>query len=486
MSETKHAKVLIIGAGPAGYTAAIYAARANLRPVLIQGPQPGGQLTITTEVENYPGFGDVVQGPRLMEEMERQARKCRRRDRLDTVNGVDFGTRLFYRQIGFRRRLSRRLRDHMHRRASPLAGTGRRTDLQRARRFRLRHLRRVFHREKEVCVVGGGNTAVEEALYLAGVCSKVTLIHRRDSLRAEKILQDRLRRNEKIEMVWDSVVEDILGDDMGVTAVRVRNVGTGDVSHIPAHGLFVAIGHDPATAIFKGEVDMDDDGYIITAPDSTATNVPASMPRATSRTRCIGKRLPPPAWVWPPWRRKNLSPQWKTRSGNPPDFPWVLLPNAKKSVFFRGVAGRRRTNRKPPAVAGRLNDVGIGWMAMDWDKLRVFHVVAEASSFTHAGEKLNLSQSAVSRQISALEDSIRVPLFHRHARGLIPTEQGEILYKTVHDVFGKLAMTEAKLSETRGSPQGRLAVNATVAFDPFGSRPNSRVFDARYPDIEVS
>lgn len=274
MSETKHAKVLIIGAGPAGYTAAIYAARANLRPVLIQGPQPGGQLTITTEVENYPGFGDVVQGPRLMEEMERQARNVGAEIVVDTVNGVDFATRPFTAKLDSGVVF---LADCV------IICTGARArwlGLESERTFNGRGVSACatcdgfFHREKEVCVVGGGNTAVEEALYLAGVCSKVTLIHRRDSLRAEKILQDRLRRNEKIETVWDSVVEDILGDDMGVTAVKVRNIGTGDVSHIPAHGLFVAIGHDPATAIFKGGVDMDEDGYIITAPDSTATNVP--------------------------------------------------------------------------------------------------------------------------------------------------------------------------------------------------------------------
>lgn len=274
MSETKQTKVLIIGSGPAGYTAAIYAARANLKPVLVSGDVPGGQLTITTEVENYPGFADVVQGPWLVEQMRAQAENVGTEIISDIITDVDFSKRPFTAKgdsgatyIG----------------DTVVIATGAKArwlGLESEEKFQNRGVSACatcdgfFFRGKEVAIVGGGNTAVEEALFLTNFCSKVTLIHRRDELRAEKILQDRLKANEKIEFLWDSSVEEVLGDDMGVTGLRVKNLKTNEESSIDVHGLFVAIGHDPATSLFKGQLKMDETGYIETAPDSTATEIP--------------------------------------------------------------------------------------------------------------------------------------------------------------------------------------------------------------------
>ncbi|GGA03261.1 thioredoxin reductase [Elstera cyanobacteriorum] len=276
MAEQRHTKVLIIGAGPAGYTAAIYAARANLHPILTTGMTPGGQLTITTDVENYPGFADVIQGPWLMEQMQAQAEHVGTEIVYDLVTDVDFTARPF--------------------RAKTDGGTLFFADSiiictgATARWLGLpaeQHLRGAgvsacatcdgfFFRGKKVAVVGGGNTAVEEALYLTNHASHVTLIHRRDSLRAEKILQDRLFTNPKVTVLWNHTVEDILsaGSPATVTGVRVKHTQDGAVQDIPLDGVFVAIGHVPQTEVFKGKVELDADGYIVTAPDSTATNIP--------------------------------------------------------------------------------------------------------------------------------------------------------------------------------------------------------------------
>jgi thioredoxin reductase (NADPH) len=276
MADERHTKVLIIGSGPAGYTAAIYAARANLKPILVQGMQPGGQLSITTDVENYPGFADPIQGPWLMEQMEQQARNVGTEILFDTITEVDLQRRPF--------------------RATGDSGTVYQGDTltistgAQARWLGLESETRFmgagvsacatcdgfFYRGKEVAVVGGGNTAAEEALFLTNFASKVTLIHRRDSLRAEKVLQERLFKNPKIEFAWNRTVEDILGEENppGVTGVRVKDTRNGESRDIPVHGVFIAIGHDPATKLFKGQLDMDEGGYIETAPDSTATNIP--------------------------------------------------------------------------------------------------------------------------------------------------------------------------------------------------------------------
>jgi thioredoxin reductase (NADPH) len=276
MAATRSIRLLIIGSGPAGYTAAIYAARANLAPVLFQGLQSGGQLSITTDVENYPGFADVIQGPWLMEQMQAQAAHCGAEIISDLIASVDFG-RAPYRCVADS--------GDVYLADAVILATGaqaRWLGLPSERKFAgfgvsaCATCDGFFYRGKPVAVVGGGNTAVEEATYLANLASKVTLIHRRDALRAEKVLQDRLLANPKIEVLWNHVVEDILGEEqpLGVTGVRLRHVGSGALQTVAVDGIFIAIGHDPATSLVKGQLDMDGHGYVVTKPDSTATNVP--------------------------------------------------------------------------------------------------------------------------------------------------------------------------------------------------------------------
>lgn len=276
-AKTEHAKVLIIGAGAAGLTAGIYTARAGLEPLLVAGLQPGGQMTITSDVENYPGFADPIQGPWLMEQMQKQAENVGTRIAYDIITEVDFSVRPL-RCIGDGGTVY--LADAV------IIATGaqaRWLGLPSEQHFNGRGVSACatcdgfFYRNKDVVVVGGGNTAVEEALYLANICKSVTLVHRRDSLRAEKIMQDRLFRHDKIRVVWDSAVDEVLGGDgpmAGVEAVRVKNLKSGEISDIPADGLFVAIGHDPATAIFKGQMPMDEEGYLLADANSTKTRIP--------------------------------------------------------------------------------------------------------------------------------------------------------------------------------------------------------------------
>lgn len=270
-----HAKVAIIGSGPAGYTAAIYAARAMLEPVLIQGLQPGGQLTITTEVENYPGFADMVQGPWLMEQMREQAEKMGTKMVSDYILDVDLSKRPFTMQGDS---------GTTYTADALIIATGAQASwlgLETEEKFKgfgvsaCATCDGFFYREKEVIVVGGGNTAVEEALFLTNFASKVTLVHRRDSLRSEKILQERLFKNPKIEVKWDTVLEEVLGTEqpLGVTGAKLRNVKTGEVTEQDVHGIFIAIGHKPATELFAGKLDMKPGNYLETAPDSTATSV---------------------------------------------------------------------------------------------------------------------------------------------------------------------------------------------------------------------
>ncbi len=276
MSESRYAKVLIIGSGPAGYTAAVYAARAALQPILVTGIAVGGQLSITTDVENYPGFAEAIQGPWLMEQMAAQAANVGARLINDLIAEVDLSRRPFR---------CRGDGGDVYTAEAIIVATGaqaRWLGLDSERVFRgfgvsaCATCDGFFFRGKEIAVVGGGNTAAEEALYLTNHARKVTLIHRRDRLRAEKILQERVFRNDGIEIVWDTVVEDILGieEPPEVTGLRLRNVATGAASELSVAGLFVAIGHDPATRLFRGQLDMDAEGYIATAPDSTATCLP--------------------------------------------------------------------------------------------------------------------------------------------------------------------------------------------------------------------
>jgi thioredoxin reductase (NADPH) len=276
----RHAKLMIVGSGPAGYTAAIYAARALLEPVLISGFQPGGQLMITTDVENFPGFADVIQGPWLMEQMRKQAEHVGTVMVSDHISRVDLSGHPF--------RLWGDGGDTYSCEALVIA-TGAQakwlnipseTAFQGFGVSACATCDGFFFRNREVVVVGGGNSAVEEALYLANLASKVTLVHRRDSLKAERILQDRLLKHPKVEVIWNSAVDEICGvapggeGTPGVTHVRLKNVKTGALQDVKADGVFIAIGHSPATQLFTGQVGMKESGYIVTAPNSTSTDVP--------------------------------------------------------------------------------------------------------------------------------------------------------------------------------------------------------------------
>ena len=275
MAETVHHKVMIIGSGPAGYTAAVYAARAMLEPGIVAGLQPGGQLTITTDVENYPGFPEIL-GPELMDKFKEHALKFGTAFYEDVILDVDFTQRPFTMKSDS---------GTVYTADSVIIATGAQAKwlgLESENKFQgfgvsaCATCDGFFYRNKEVFVIGGGNTAVEEALFLTNFASKVTLVHRRDTLRAEKILQERLFNHEKVEILWNTTLEEIMGTEapLSVTNVRLKNVETGEEFTRDTHGVFIAIGHKPSTEIFKGHVDMNQGGYITTAPDSTATNIP--------------------------------------------------------------------------------------------------------------------------------------------------------------------------------------------------------------------
>jgi thioredoxin reductase (NADPH) len=276
MSKVTHAKLIIVGSGPAGCTAAIYAARAMLEPVMIRGVQAGGQLTITTDVENYPGFAEVIQGPWLMEQMEKQAEHVGTRLVADQVTRLDLNQRPF--------RLECDSGDVYLADAVVLAtgAQARWLDLPSEQKFKGYGVSACatcdgfFYRGKEVMVIGGGNTAVEEALFLTNFAAKVTVVHRRDHFRAEKILQDRLFKNPKISVIWDTTLHDVLGDDnpLKVKGVALKNVKTGAITEHRADGVFIAIGHSPSTELVVGQLEMKPSGYVKVAPFSTATSVP--------------------------------------------------------------------------------------------------------------------------------------------------------------------------------------------------------------------
>jgi thioredoxin reductase (NADPH) len=272
----KHTKVLILGSGPAGYTAAIYAARAMLKPILVYGSQPGGQLTTTTDVENYPGYSKVIQGPWLMDEMKGQAEAVGTEMIQDHISKVDLSKNPF---------TATGDSGQIYTADSFIISTGaqaRWLNLKSEQEFRgfgvsaCATCDGFFFKEQVVAVVGGGNAAVEEAIFLTKFASKVKLIHRRNELRAEKLLQEKLKANKKIEIIWDSAVEEVLGtsEPKGVNAIKVKNLKTNDITELKVDGLFIAIGHDPATALFKDQLNMDKEGYLITKPDSTETNIP--------------------------------------------------------------------------------------------------------------------------------------------------------------------------------------------------------------------
>ena len=274
-NPTKHTKVLIIGSGPAGYTAAVYAARAMLNPVLVHGMEPGGQLTTTTDVENYPGFAEVIQGPWLMDQMKEQAKAVGTEMIEDHISSVNLKSKPFEATGESGQKYTA---------DSIIISTGaqaRWLNLKSEQDYRgfgvsaCATCDGFFFKEKTVAVVGGGNAAVEEAMFLTKFASKVKLIHRRNELRAEKMLQKKLMENKKIEIIWDTVIEDVIGDKdpKNVTGIKIKNVKSNKIDELKVDGLFIAIGHDPATNLFKDQVNMDKEGYLIKKPDSTETNI---------------------------------------------------------------------------------------------------------------------------------------------------------------------------------------------------------------------
>ncbi len=275
-NPTKHTKVLIIGSGPAGYTAAVYAARAMLKPILVHGMEPGGQLTTTTDVENFPGFAEVIQGPWLMEQMKEQAKTVGTEMIEDHIASVNLKSKPFE-VVGDS--------GQKYTADSIIISTGaqaRWLNIDSEQKFRgfgvsaCATCDGFFFKEKTVAVIGGGNAAVEEAIFLTKFASKVQLIHRRGELRAEKLLQKKLMENKKIEIIWDSIVEEVIGDEepKNVKGLKIKNLKTNNIKELKIDGLFIAIGHDPATQLFKDQLDMDKEGYLITKPDSTETNIP--------------------------------------------------------------------------------------------------------------------------------------------------------------------------------------------------------------------
>ena len=275
-NPTKHTKVLIIGSGPAGYTAAVYAARAMLKPILVHGMEPGGQMTTTTDVENFPGFAEVIQGPWLMEQMRDQAKAVGTEMIEDHIASVNLKSKPFEAVGDGGQKYSA---------DSIIISTGaqaRWLNIESEQKFRgfgvsaCATCDGFFFKDKTVAVVGGGNAAVEEAMFLTKFASKVQLVHRRDALRAEKLLQQKLMENKKIEIIWDSVVEEVIGDEdpKNVRGLKIKNVKTNDIKELKIDGLFIAIGHDPATELFKDQLNMDKEGYLLTKPDSTETNIP--------------------------------------------------------------------------------------------------------------------------------------------------------------------------------------------------------------------
>jgi len=274
MGETiEKCRCLIIGSGPAGYTAAIYAARADLKPVMYQGIQPGGQLTITTEVENYPGYPNGIKGPEMMEEFKQQAERFGTQVRSGVVTSVDLSKRPFIVSADDGKTLNAECL------IISTGATAKWLGLESEKKFMGMGVSGCatcdgfFYRGKDVAIVGGGDTAAEEATYLAKLCKKVYMIHRRGELRASKAMQHKVFNTSNIELLWDSVPEEVLGDDSGVTGIRIRNIKSGELRDIPVHGFFVAIGHKPNTELFQGQIDLDEMNYIKTKPGTTTTSV---------------------------------------------------------------------------------------------------------------------------------------------------------------------------------------------------------------------
>lgn len=328
-SKTHNSKVLIIGSGPAGYTAAIYTARANLKPLLVAGMQPGGQMTVTSDVENYPGFEKPINGPWLMDQMKLQAEHVGTEMINDTIVSIDLSANP-KKAVGDS--------GDVYLADAVIIATGAQAKwlgLPSEDKYKGKGVSACatcdgfFYRGKEVVVVGGGNSAVEEALFLTNFANKVTVIHRRDEFRAEKIMQDRLFKHPKINVIWDSTLEEVTGDDQVVTGVKIKNVKTGDVTDLKTDGVFVAIGHKPATELFKGQLKMDNEGYLITAPDSTKTDIEGVFAAGDVKDKIFRQAvtaagmgcmaaLEADKYLAELEARHNNAPQKKTANGNNP------------------------------------------------------------------------------------------------------------------------------------------------------------------------
>ena len=431
MGKTTHAKVVIIGSGPAGYTAAIYAARAMLEPILIQGIQPGGQLTITTDVENYPGFADVIQGPWLMEQMQKQAEHVGTKIVTDHVSKVDLSRRPFRLECDSG---DRYLADSVIIATGAQArwlGLAVRAEIQGLRRLGLRHLRRLLlsrqgragDRRRQYRGRGG---AVPHQLRLQGDGGASARQFPRGEDPAGPAVQESEDLGDLGHACWTTCV----GSENPLKVQGRRSAQRQDRRAQRAARPTACSSPSatrPASELFAGQVEMKPSGYIKTAPYSTATSVPGVFAAGDVTD--------------------DVYRQAVTAAGQ-----GCMAALEAGTLPRRAAARRSRRSRRNDASPDAR-------MSMDWDKLKVFHAAAEAGSFTHAGEQLGLSQSAVSRQVSALEQELGVSLFHRHARGLILTEQGELLHHTAHDVFMKLEAARAKLTDSRERPNGELKVH---------------------------
>ncbi len=459
----RHVPVLIIGSGPAGYTAAIYAARAMLKPVLIAGLQQGGQLMITTDVENYPGFADIIQGPWLMEEMLKQAEHVG----TEVVNDYRHRGRSRCAAVPRRRRFS----GTVYTADALIIATGaqarwlgirQRAPVQGLRRIGLRHLRRLLL-PRQGCGRGRRRQfgAVEEALYLSNLAKTVTVVHRRGEFRAERILQERLFHKENVKVIWDTAVDEITGIQAkppmpaSVTGVTLRNTRTGALTEVPTDGVFVAIGHAPAVELFVGKLKQKPNGYLWTAPDSTE--------HRHARRLCRGRRD----------RRYLPAGGDGGRAG---------LHGGAGSRKIPGRAWKCTAKRRNNGRAEERGEVRWRWTGTSCACSTPRPRPARSPM---PPKRCGCRNRPISRQVSALEQELAVSLFHRHARGLILTEQGEMLFRTAHDVLMQLEAIKTRLTEAKDRPSGILRVTTTVGLGAGWLTERVPEFLELYPEVNL-